>query len=231
MREQNKTRLPVRDIVGDVPWSTGERHEIERLTAVVSRRADEAARRADEVRRHSDAARALLNGEELERAVLEARLAVESDPGDHACVVLLCEVIERERVARIEKERLRIAAQLRSVANLALDAARKAFTQGDVPRAVAAAENAVRLFPSLAEATDFLKEAREALESGESAEAFEEPDIVPVPVITNTLDADSVDVTTSGPPFGLTGRRPEQPEQSQTLRTVRVVSDGDAKRQ
>jgi hypothetical protein len=146
-------------------------------------------------------------------------------------VVLLCELIERDRLDRIEKERQRIAEQLRSVANVALEAARNAFTEGDVPRAVAAAENAVRLFPSLAEATEFLQEARGALESGESADAFEEPDIVPVPVITNTLDADSVDVTTSGPPFGPIGRRPEQPEQERTLRTVRVVRDADAKRQ
>ena len=224
----------LRAFIAAEPTAAEVQIEIDRLTAVLSRRADEAAKRADDVRRHSDAARALLNGQELERAVLEARLAVESDPVDHACVVLLCEVIERDRLDRIEKERQRIAEQLRSVANIALDSARDAFTEGDVPRAVAAAENAVRLFPSLAEATDFLKQAREALESGESAEAFEAPDIVPVPVISNTREADSVDVTTSGPPFGPIGRRPERPdqaEQERTLRTVRVVRDADAKRQ
>lgn len=221
----------LRAFIASEPTAAEVQTEIERLTAVLARRADEAARRADDVRRHYDAARALLNGEEFERAVLEAQLAVESDPADPACVVLLCEVIERDRLARIERERQRITAQLRSAANVALDAARNALTQGDVLRAVAAAENAVGLFPSLAEATDLLKEAREALESGESAEAFEEPDVVPVPVIRNTLDADSVDVTTPGAPFGLTRRRPETPEPSQTLRTVRAVSDGDAKRQ
>jgi len=181
----------LRAFIASEPTAAEVQTEIDRLTAVLSRRADDAARRADDVRRHSETARALLDGEEFEQAVLEARLAVESDPGDPACVLLLCEAIERDRLARIEQERQRVAAQFRNAANVALDAARSAFTQGDVPRAVSAAENAIALFPSLAEATDFLKQAREALETGELVEACEEPDIVPVPVITNTGDGDA----------------------------------------
>ena len=74
----------------------------------------------------------------------------------------------------------------------------------------------------------FLEEARAALASDESADAFEEPDIMPVPVITNETAADAVDPMT-GPPLGPIGLRPEQP--SREPQTARVVSDAGAGRQ
>ena len=221
----------LRAFLASEPTAAEVQIEIDRLADVISRRADETARRVANARRHSETARALLDGEELEQAVREAQQAIESDPADPECVLLFHEAIERERLARIEQERQRVAAQFRSAASVALDAARNAYAQGDVPRAVSAAENAIALFPSLAEAIAFLNQAREALEGGDLAEAFDAPDIVPVAAITKAIDADSMDVTTSSPQFGLNGRRPEQRQPSQTLPIVRVVSDGDAERQ
>jgi hypothetical protein len=66
---------------------------------------------------------------------------------------------------RIAAEEQRMAAQRDSAARLALDAARLAIKDGELLRAVAAAESAVRLSPSLSEAGEFLETARVALAS------------------------------------------------------------------
>jgi hypothetical protein len=92
---------------------------------------------------------------------------VECDPADASAVSLLCEAIERESVARI-------AAQRDSAAYLALEAARRALKDGELLRAVAAAENAVRLSPSLSIANRLLELARATLASDAPDDRFKD---------------------------------------------------------
>ena len=98
--------------------------------------------------------------EALDAAVVEARQAVECDPADESAAMLLCEAIELDGNARIAREQQRSAAQRDSAGHLALDAARVALRHGELLRAVAAAENAIRLSPSLSEAGEVLEIAR-----------------------------------------------------------------------
>jgi hypothetical protein len=121
-----------------------------------------------------EAARTFIQTKAFDAAVVEARQAVECDPADESAVTLLCEAIEREGAARIAEEQQRMAAQRDNAGRLALDAARVALQGGELLRAVAAAENAVRLSPSLSEARQLLEAARGALASDGSDDRFEE---------------------------------------------------------
>ena len=67
-----------------------------------------------------------------------------------------------------------MASQRESAARLALEAARVAIGDGELLRAVAAAENAARLSPSLSEVGELLEIARIRLASDGSDEHFEE---------------------------------------------------------
>jgi hypothetical protein len=89
-------------------------------------------------------------------------------------VTLLCEAIEREGAARIAEERQRMAAQRDDAGRHALEAARVALRGGELLRAIAAAENAVRLSPSLFEAGELLEIARGMLAADGSDDHFEE---------------------------------------------------------
>ena len=158
------------------PMATDVQTELNRLCAVATRRADEAAARAEEVQRRTDAARTMMLTEALDAAVVEARQAVECDPADESAAMLLCEAIELDGNARIAREQQRSAAQRDSAGHLALDAARVALRHGELLRAVAAAENAIRLSPSLSEAGEVLEIARATLAADGSDDHFEEWD-------------------------------------------------------
>jgi tetratricopeptide (TPR) repeat protein len=156
------------------PRAVQVRRELDRLNGLIARHVEEAASRADEVRRRMEAARTFIQTKAFDAAVVEARQAVECDPADESAVTLLCEAIEREGAARIAEEQQRMAAQRDNAGRLALDAARVALQGGELLRAVAAAENAVRLSPSLSEARQLLEAARGALASDGSDDRFEE---------------------------------------------------------
>ena len=141
--------------------------ELNRLSDVAVRRADETAARDAEVQQRTKAVRAMIDAGTFDAAVTEARLAVACDPANESSVMLLCEAIELESAARI-------AEQLESAAQLALETARVAFRDGDLLRAMAAADNALRLSPSLPEANELLERARATLASDESDDRFEE---------------------------------------------------------
>jgi serine/threonine protein kinase len=141
--------------------------ELNRLSDLAVRRADEAAARGAEVQQRTEAVRAMIDAGAFDAALTEARLAVERDPADESTVMLLCEAIEQESAARI-------AVQRDGAAHLALEAARVAFRDGDLLRAMAAAENAVRLSPSLSEANELLERTRAALASDALDDRFEE---------------------------------------------------------
>jgi tetratricopeptide (TPR) repeat protein len=141
--------------------------ELNRLSDLAARRADEAAARAAEVQQRTEAVRAMIDAGAFDAAVVEARLAVECDPANESTVILLCEAIERESAARI-------AAQRDGAAHLALEAARVAFRDGDLLRAMAAAANAVRLSPSLSEANELLELTRATLAADGPDDGFKE---------------------------------------------------------
>jgi len=164
----------LRAFVADEPKAVQVQRELDRLNAIAARRAEEAATRAEEVLRRTEAVRTMMEAETFDAAVVEARQALECDPADESVVKLLCEAIEREGTARIAAEQQRMAAQRDSAARLALDAARAAIGDGELVRAVAAAENAVRLSPSLSEAGELLELARVTLASDGSDDQFEE---------------------------------------------------------
>ena len=153
----------LRAFLSEEPAAAPVQREIERLSAVAARRAEEALTRAGEVRRRTEAARRMMETEAFDAAVLEARGALECDPADESAAALLCEAIEREGAARIAQEQQRMAAQRNSVAHLALETTRILLGEGDLLRAVRVAENAVRLSPSLPEASELLETARAAL--------------------------------------------------------------------
>ena len=148
--------------------------ELDRLNDVAARQAEEATARAEEVQRRTEAVRTMMQAEAFDAAVAEARQAVECDPADESAVMLLCEAIEREGAARIAEEQQRMAAQRDDAGRLALEAARVALRGGELLRAVAAAENAVRFSPALVEASELLKIARGMLASDGSDDHFEE---------------------------------------------------------
>jgi serine/threonine protein kinase len=141
--------------------------ELNRLSDVAVRRADETAARDAEVQQRTKAVRAMIDAGTFDAAVTEARLAVACDPANESSVMLLCEAIELESAARIAEQR-------DSAAQLALETARVAFRDGDLLRAMAAADNALRLSPSLPEANELLERARATLASDESDDRFEE---------------------------------------------------------
>jgi len=141
--------------------------ELNRLSDVAVRRADETAARDAEVQQRTKAVRAMIDAGTFDAAVTEARLAVACDPANESSVMLLCEAIELENAARIAEQR-------ESAAQLALETARVAFRDGDLLRAMAAADNALRLSPSLPEANELLERARATLASDESDDRFEE---------------------------------------------------------
>ena len=141
--------------------------ELNRLSDVAVRRADETAARDAEVQQRTTAVRAMIDAGTFDAAVTEARLAVACDPANESSVMLLCEAIELESAARI-------AAQRDSAAHLALETARAAFRDGDLLRAMAAADNALRLSPSQPEASELLERARATLASDGSDDCFEE---------------------------------------------------------
>jgi len=140
--------------------------ELNRLSDIATRRANEAADRAAEVQRRTNAVRAMIDTGAFDAAVVEARLALECDPANESTVMLLCEAIERESAARI-------AAHRDGAAHLALEAARVAFRDGELLRAAAAAENAIRLSPSLPEANELLELTRTTLASDGSDDRVE----------------------------------------------------------
>jgi len=141
--------------------------ELNRLSDVAVRRADETAARDAEVQQRTKAVRAMIDAGTFDAAVTEARLAVACDPANESSVMLLCEAIELENAARIAEQR-------DSAAQLALETARVAFRDGDLLRAMAAADNALRLSPSLPEANELLERARATLASDGSDDRFEE---------------------------------------------------------
>jgi len=141
--------------------------ELNRLSDVAARRADETAAREAEVQQRTKAVRAMIDAGTFDAAVTEARLAVACDPANESSVMLLCEAIELESAARIAEQR-------ESAAQLALETARVAFRDGDLLRAMAAADNALRLSPSLPEANELLERARATLASDGSDDRFEE---------------------------------------------------------
>jgi serine/threonine protein kinase len=141
--------------------------ELNRLSDVAVRRADETAARDAEVQQRTKAVRAMIDAGTFDAAVTEARLAVACDPANESSVMLLCEAIELENAARIAEQR-------ESAAQLALETARVAFRDGDLLRAMAAADNALRLSPSLPEANELLERARATLASDGSDDRFEE---------------------------------------------------------
>jgi tetratricopeptide (TPR) repeat protein len=164
----------LRAFLVDEPAAARVSRELERLHAVAARRADQAATRAEEVQRRIEAARAMMRAEEFATAVIEARQAVECDPGDESAVMLLCEALERDSVARIAHEQQRTAAQRDSAGRFALEAARVSLRDGELLRAVRAAENAIRLSPLLTEAGEVLETARATLASDGSDDHFDD---------------------------------------------------------
>jgi tetratricopeptide (TPR) repeat protein len=164
----------LRAFLVEEPKAVQVQRELDRLNAIVARRAEEAVTRAEELQRRTEAVHTLMQSESFDAAVVEARRALECDPADDSVVKLLCDTIEREGAARIAAEQQRMAAHRDSAARLALDAARLAIRDGELLRAVAAAENAVRLSPSLAEAGELLEIARVRLASDGSDDHFEE---------------------------------------------------------
>jgi tetratricopeptide (TPR) repeat protein len=157
----------LRAFLSEHPAAADVQMELNRLTALATQRDGEAAARATEIQQRTVAARAMLEAESFDEAIVEARCAVECDPADASAVSLLCEAIERESVARI-------AAQRDSAAYLALEAARRALKDGELLRAVAAAENAVRLSPSLSIANRLLELARATLASDAPDDRFKD---------------------------------------------------------
>jgi serine/threonine protein kinase len=151
----------LRAFLVETPAAADVQIELNQLSALATRRADEAAARAAEIQRRTDTVRTLIDAEAFDAAVGEARQAVECDPADESAVTLLCEAIERESAART-------AAQRDSAALVALESARVLLQQGELLRAVAAAENAVRLSPRLSGANELLDLARATLASGGS---------------------------------------------------------------
>ena len=164
----------LRAFLVEEPTAVHVQRELDRLNDVAARQAEEAAARAEEVRRRTEAVRTMMQAEAFDAAVAEARQAVECDPADESAVMLLCEAIEREGAARIAEEQQRMAAQRDDAGRLALEAARVALRGGELLRAVAAAENAVRFSPALVEASELLKIARGMLASDGSDDHFEE---------------------------------------------------------
>ena len=156
----------LRAFLVEEPEAADVQIELNRLSDIATRRADEAAARAAEIQQRTNAVRAMIDAGAFDKAVVEARLAVECDPAKESTVMLLCEAIERDSAARI-------AAQRDDAARLALEAARVAFRDGELLRAAAAAENAVRLSPSLSEANELLELTRTTLASDGSDERFE----------------------------------------------------------
>ena len=149
------------------PEAADVQFELNRLSDVAVRRADETAARDAEVQQRTKAVRAMIDAGTFDAAVTEARLAVACDPANESSVMLLCEAIELENAARIAEQR-------ESAAQLALETARVAFRDGDLLRAMAAADNALRLSPSLPEANELLERARATLASDGSDDRFEE---------------------------------------------------------
>ena len=149
------------------PEAADVQFELNRLSDVAVRRADETAARDAEVQQRTKAVRAMIDAGTFDAAVTEARLAVACDPANESSVMLLCEAIELESAARIAEQR-------DSAAQLALETARVAFRDGDLLRAMAAADNALRLAPSLPEANELLERARATLASDGSDDRFEE---------------------------------------------------------
>ena len=149
------------------PEAADVQFELNRLSDVALRRADETAARDAEVQQRTKAVRAMIDAGTFDAAVTEARLAVACDPANESSVMLLCEAIELESAARIAEQR-------ESAAQLALETARVAFRDGDLLRAMAAADNALRLSPSLPEANELLERARATLASDGSDDRFEE---------------------------------------------------------
>jgi eukaryotic-like serine/threonine-protein kinase len=141
--------------------------ELNRLSDLAVRRADEAAARDAEVQQRTEAVRAMLDAGAVDAALTEAQLALQRDPANESTAMLLCQAIELESAARI-------AGQRDGAAHLALEAARVAFGDGDLLRAIAAAENAVRLSPSLSEASELLERTRATLASDASDGRLEE---------------------------------------------------------
>jgi tetratricopeptide (TPR) repeat protein len=164
----------LRAFLVEEPMAVQVQRELERLTAMAARRAEEAATRAEEVLRRTETVRTMMEAQKFDAAVDEARLTLECDPADESAVMLLCEAIEREGAARIAEAQQRMAAQRDAAGRLALEAARVALRGGELLRAVAAAENAVRFSPSLLEASELLEIARGMLASDGSDDHFEE---------------------------------------------------------
>jgi tetratricopeptide (TPR) repeat protein len=164
----------LRAFLVEEPGAVQVRRELDRLTATAARQAEEKAARAEEVLRRTEAVHTMLEAEAFDAAVVEARSALECDPADESAVTLLCEAIEREGAARIAEERQRMAAQRDDAGRHALEAARVALRGGELLRAIAAAENAVRLSPSLFEAGELLEIARGMLAADGSDDHFEE---------------------------------------------------------
>lgn len=164
----------LRAFLVDEPTAVQVQRELDRLNAIAARRAEEAVTRAEDLLRRTEAVHTMMQAEMFDAAVVEARQALECDPADESVVKLLCDAIEREGAARIAAEQQRMAAQRDSAARLVLDAARVAIRDGELVRAVAAAENAVRLAPSLSEAGELLETARVRLASDGSDDDFEE---------------------------------------------------------
>jgi tetratricopeptide (TPR) repeat protein len=148
--------------------------ELDRLNGVAARQAEEAAARAEEVRRRTEAARTMMQAEAFDAALAEARRAVECDPADESAVILLCEAIERHGAVRIAEEQQRMVAERDEAGRRALEAARVALRGGELLRAIAAAENAVRFSPALLEASTLLEAARAIVASDGSDHHFEE---------------------------------------------------------
>jgi tetratricopeptide (TPR) repeat protein len=145
------------------PTALAAQVELNRLAAMAALRAQEAAKRAEEVDRHCNSARALLERNAVEGAVVAARHAVECDPADQASALLFCDAIEREGAVRIDNERRRMDALRKSAAEFVVGAAQLAIARGDLVRAMSAAENAIRLYPSSVEAKELLDRARTTL--------------------------------------------------------------------
>jgi tetratricopeptide (TPR) repeat protein len=164
----------LRAFLVEEPRAVQVQREFDRLTADATRRAEEAATRAEEVLRRTETVHTMLDAEAFDAAVLEARRALECDPADESAAMVLCEAIERECAVRIAQEQQRMAAQRDNAGRLALEAARVALRDGELRRAVAAAENALRLSPSLSEASELLEIARGTLASNGSDDHFEE---------------------------------------------------------
>jgi tetratricopeptide (TPR) repeat protein len=164
----------LRAFLVEEPTAVHVQRELDRLNDLAARQAEEAAARAEEVRRRTEAVRTMMQAQAFDAAVAEARRAVECDPTDESAVTLLCEAIEREGAARIAEEQQRMAAQRDDAGRLALEAARVALRGGELLRAVAAAENAVRFSPALVEACELVKIARGMLASDGSDDHFEE---------------------------------------------------------